>query len=65
MAEFEKACQDNEIPLHVLPPGSPEPNGAVERCKGAWRYEFYATLDLPTRIDQIARHVDAFQRLTA
>jgi len=63
MAEFETACQDNGIPLYVLPPRSPKLNGAVERCNGAWRYEFYATVDLPARIDEIAEHVDAFQHL--
>lgn len=63
MAEFETACQDNGIPLYVLPPRSPKLNGAVERCNGAWRYEFYATVDLPSHIDKIAKHVDAFQHL--
>ena len=63
MAEFETACQHAGIPLYVLPPRSPKLNGAVERCNGAWRYEFYATVDLPTRIDDIAKHVDAFQHL--
>lgn len=63
MAEFEKACKDRNIPLYVLPPRSPKLNGAVERCNGVWRYEFYATADLPTRIDKIAEHVDAFQHL--
>ena len=29
----------------------------------AWRYEFYATVDLPTAIHRIAEHVDAFQHL--
>lgn len=63
MAEFEKTCQDSNIPLYVLPTRSPKLNGAVERCNGAWRYEFYATLDLPEHIDEIAEHVDAFQHL--
>jgi len=63
MAEFEIACRDNNIPLYVLPPRSPKLNGAVERCNGAWRYEFYAALDLPANIDKIAEHVDAFQHL--
>jgi putative transposase len=63
MAEFETACRDNNIPLYVLPPRSPKLNGAVERCNGAWRYEFYATVDLPNHIDKIAEHVDAFQHL--
>ena len=63
MAEFETACRDNDIPLYVLPPRSPKLNGAVERCNGAWRYEFYAAVDLPANIDKIAKHVDAFQHL--
>lgn len=63
MAEFEKACQDKAIPLYVLPPRSPKLNGAVERCNGAWRYEFYAATELPCQIDKIAEHVDAFQHL--
>lgn len=63
MAEFETACRDKKLPLYVLPPRSPKLNGAVERCNGAWRYEFYATVDLPTNIDKIAEHVDAFQHL--
>jgi hypothetical protein len=33
--------------LHVLPPRSPKLNGGVERCNGAWRYEFYACTELP------------------
>jgi transposase InsO family protein len=63
MAEFEQACADKNLPLYVLPPRSPKLNGAVERCNGAWRYEFYACADLPTRIDKIAQMVGAFQNL--
>jgi hypothetical protein len=63
MAEFELACAAKRIPLYVLPPRSPKLNGAVERCNGAWRYEFYAVVDLPNDIDKIAEHVDAFQHL--
>lgn len=63
MAEFERACADAKIPLYVLPPRSPKLNGAVERCNGAWRYEFYACSDLPLDIDKIAKRVDAFQHL--
>jgi putative transposase len=63
MAEFETACAAKAIPLYVLPPRSPKLNGAVERCNGAWRYEFYAVVDLPNDIDKIAAHVDAFQHL--
>lgn len=63
MAEFEHACQARNLPLYVLPPRSPKLNGAVERCNGAWRYEFYATVDLPPQIDKIAEHVEAFQNI--
>ena len=35
------------IDLFELPPRSPELNGGGERNNGAWRYEFYATWDLP------------------
>ena len=63
MAEFEQACADKNLTLSVLPPRSPELNGAVERCNGAWRYEFYACHDLPLTIPEIAKHVDAFQHL--
>ena len=63
MAEFEQVCADRNLPLYVLPPRSPKLNGAVERCNGAWRYEFYACVDLPLRIDKIAELVEAFQHL--
>ena len=35
----------------------------VERCDGAWRYEFYACVDLPLSLTKITEHVDAFQNL--
>ena len=63
MAEFEKACAEKNLPLYVLPPRSPKLNGAVERCNGAWRYEFYACVDLPLRFDKIVQLVEAFQHL--
>jgi putative transposase len=61
MAEFEDACQQRAIKLFVLPPKSPEINGAVERCNGSWHYEFYAVYDLPTRLDHLNPLIDAFQ----
>jgi putative transposase len=63
MAEFELACANKNLPLYVLPPRSPKLNGGVERCNGAWRYEFYACVELPTNLAKIAQHVDAFQHL--
>ena len=46
-ADFERECQSRGIRLFELPPRSPKLNGHVERNNGAWRYEFYATWDLP------------------
>jgi len=63
MAEFEQACADKKIRLYVLPPKSPKLNGAVERCNGAWRYEFYAVYDLPPNVQAINPILDAFQHL--
>jgi len=62
-AEFEQACQANAIPLYELPPKRPQMNGAVERCNGAWRYEFYASYDLPASLDALNHILDAFQHL--
>lgn len=39
--EFETACQQQQIPLFVLPPRKPKYNGCVERANGTTRYEFY------------------------
>jgi putative transposase len=63
MAEFEQACKDAGLALYVLPPRSPKLNGAVERCNGAWRYEFYACHDLPLNMQKLAERVGAFQHL--
>ena len=63
MAEFEDACEKKGLRLFVLPPKSPQMNGAVERCNGAWRYEFYAVYDLPRSVEAINPILDSFQRL--
>lgn len=60
MAGFEQTCRDKGLDLFVLPPKRPQLNGAVERCNGAWRYEFYAVHDLPCQIDRLQPFVDAF-----
>ena len=59
-AEFEQACRAKGLDLYVLPPKCPQLNGAVERAQGSWRYEFYASYDLPHRLDQLQTLVDAF-----
>jgi transposase InsO family protein len=63
MAEFEEACEAKGLRLFVLPPKSPKLNGAVERCNGAWRYEFYETYDLPTTVEALNPILDSFQHL--
>ena len=52
-AGFEAECQRRGIDLFELPPRSPELNGHVERNNGAWRYEFYATWELPHDLDSL------------
>lgn len=63
MAAFEEACQAKGIRLYVLPPKCPQMNGAVERCNGAWRYEFYETYDLPSSVEALNPILDSFQNL--
>lgn len=57
---FETECQARGLELLVLPPKRPDLNGCVERAQSTWRYEFYATYDLPARIDELQAFVDAF-----
>ena len=60
MAEFEAQCQARKLELLVLPPKRPDLNGCVERAQATWRYEYYASYDLPHRIDKLQAFVDAF-----
>jgi len=62
-AEFEEACANKGLVLYELPPKRPQLNGAVERCNGAWRYEFYGVYDLPRRLQDLAPLLDSFQHL--
>jgi putative transposase len=61
MAEFETECEKRKIKLYVLPPRSPKLNGGVERCNGAWRYEFYACTDLPGSVAELNPLIDEWQ----
>lgn len=63
MATFEAACQARGLELFVLPPKSPELNGAVERANASWRYEFYACYDLPHQLDDLNTLIDSFAHL--
>lgn len=60
MSVFEDHCRDKRLELVVLPPKRPDLNGCVERAQSSWRYEFYASYDLPHRIDSLQPLVDAF-----
>ncbi len=60
-ARFEMACRDMGIVPYELPPKSPRLNAGVERCNGAWRYEFHACYDAPTQL--INPLIDSFQTL--
>src|SRR5947209_3237872 len=60
MAVFEDHCRQKGLELVVLPPKRPDLNGCVERAQSSWRYEFYASYDLPARIDKLQPLVDAF-----
>ena len=60
MSVFEDHCRENGLELVVLPPKRPDLNGCVERAQSSWRYEFYATYDLPSRIDKLQPLIDAF-----
>jgi putative transposase len=62
-AALEQACKDKGLALYELPPKRPQLNGAVERCNGAWRYEFYETYDLPTSVEALNPILDSFQHL--
>ncbi len=57
---FEDECQARGLELFVLPPKRPDLNDCVERAQSSSRYEFYATYDLPHRIDKLQSFVDAF-----
>jgi len=63
MTAFEDACRDKGLALFVLPPKRPDLNGAVERAQSSWRYEFYACHDLPSRLERLNQHIDAFAHL--
>jgi putative transposase len=60
MSVFEDHCRDKRLELVVLPPKRPDLNGCVERAQSSWRYEFYASYELPHQIDKLQPLVDAF-----
>ena len=47
MADFERACEELGVMLHVLPPRRPQFNGCVERANRSARAEFWSLYDGP------------------
>lgn len=47
----------------MLPRRYPQMNDAVERCNGAWSYEFNETCDLPSSVEALNPILDSFQHL--
>ena len=54
MADFERACEALDIPLHVLPPRRPQWNGCVERANRSARIEFWNRYDGPLTVAGVA-----------
>ena len=54
MAEFETACEQLGVPLHVLPPRRPQWNGCVERANRSARAEFWSLYDGPLTVADVA-----------
>lgn len=54
-AEFEAACQEQAIPLIVLPPHSPRMNSRVEYVHGTCRREFYECTEMATDLEGARR----------
>ena len=61
MAEFEEACRQLDIPLHVLPPKRPQCNGCVERANRTVRCEFFPFYDDELTIAALNRALVQFQ----
>ena len=54
MAEFEDACRELGIELHVLPPRRPQWNGCVERANRTARIEFWNFLDCELTVQAVS-----------
>jgi transposase InsO family protein len=59
MAVFEDHCRDTSNSSSCRPRG-PTSTAASKRAQSSCRYEFYASYDLPGRIDKLQPLVDAF-----
>ena len=61
MADFEEACEELGIPLHVLPPRRPQWNGCVERANRSARAEFWSLYDGPLTVEHVAPQLAKYE----
>ena len=61
MADFEEACEELGIPLHVLPPRRPQWNGCVERANRSARAEFWSLYDGPLTVERVAPQLARYE----
>ncbi len=62
-AGFERACQQREVPLFVLPPRSPQLNGAVERAHRTHNAEeFYPVVPESWSVSALNRQLQEWER---
>ncbi len=62
MAGFERACEELQIALYVLPPRRPQYNGCVERVNRTVREEFYSQYQGGTDLASVNRGLAEHQR---
>ena len=60
-ADFEDACQEQAIPLLVLPPRRPQWNGCVERTNRSARAEFWNLYDGPLTVEHVAPRLARYE----
>jgi hypothetical protein len=63
VAEFEQACQQRGLHLFVLPPRSPELNGAVERANRTHTDEFCQVTPCSLEMNQLNRELRHWEKI--
>ena len=61
-ADFERACEELDIALFVLPPKRPQLNGCVERANDTTRVEFWNRYDGDFTVEAVNRALVEYQR---
>ena len=62
-AEFEQACQQRGLHLFVLPPRSPQLNGAVERANRTHTEEFYQVTPCSLEMKKLNRELRHWEKI--